>query len=217
MTTRKTLTLASGALVAGLFSVTASAAWDGLYLGATFGWVDADERWTSDENDDPVTATDDGSALGFLWGYNHQQDQLVIGVEADIAVHSASPDANDWGSAEIVSTDLESVAHFRTRVGYLLGENFLPYVSLGVAVARTDTRFIDDGFSSDQEQFDSVRAGLSYGFGLEWAASDRLHARLEFVRDEYSSESFGSYNVLGDSAFGKLETESFTLGLLYTF
>lgn len=210
MTTRKTATVAGTALLASLFSLNASAAWDGLYIGASFAWVDADEDWTSDENDDPVSASDSGSALGILWGYNFQKDQLVIGVEADIAATSADPGVSDWGSADFIGTDLEAVARLRTRVGFVIAQDFLPFVSLGVALAQTET-------SIDSERFDSVRTGLSYGFGVEWAASDSLRARFEVSRDEYSSEGFGSYNALGDSAFGSLDTENVSLGFIYAF
>lgn len=105
------------------------------------------------------------------------------------------------------------MTHLRSRFRYAFG-SFLPYVSLGVALASTDTSIFDHTLT---EATDSIRAGLSYGLGVEWAASEQLRARLEYVRDEYGSEGYGSYNALGDSVFGTLETDTFSLGLLYAF
>jgi outer membrane immunogenic protein len=106
------------------------------------------------------------------------------------------------------------VARLRTRVGFVIAQDFLPFVSLGVALAQTETTFSN---GSSRDRFDSVRTGLSLGFGVEWAASDSLRARLEVVQDDYGSEGFGAFDTLSDSAFGTLDTENVSLGFLYAF
>lgn len=174
--------LLTAALVAGLQASGAFAAdiddstpydWSGFYAGGHIG-----QSWAGGHYFvDPVgTFAFDADALrfGVLAGYNHMTDGILIGIEADISFGEA-----DDAFSVIDDFDIEPEATLRLRLGLPL-ERFLPYVTLGAALADADSSDVLFGNASE------LHLGLAAGAGIEFALTNAIA-----LRGEYLFETFG--------------------------
>jgi outer membrane immunogenic protein len=164
---------ASGAVAADM-DVSAPYDWSGFYVGGHIGQSWAEGHY----HVDPVgTFGFDADALrfGVLAGYNHVTDGILVGIEADISFGEA-----DDAFSVIDDFDIEPEATLRLRLGLPL-ERFLPYVTLGAAVADADAS--DVNFGNDSRQ----HLGFAAGAGFEFALTDAIR-----LRGEYLFESFGN-------------------------
>ena len=147
--------------------------WSGFYAGGHIDQSWADGRYYVD----PLgTYSFDADALrfGVLAGYNHVTDGVLVGIETDVSFGKA-------GAAFSVIDDfgIGPEASLRLRLG-LPQERFLPFVTLGAAFADADSR--DPMFGNDSE----LHLGLAAGAGLEFALTDAIA-----LRSEYLFETFG--------------------------
>lgn len=180
--------------------------WTGFYTGvhAGYGWADVDNRLLNDGIGDGLFDGNGRKPDGFFGGgqigYNYQfSNQVVLGVEADAAFASLK----DSGTA--ISGDLDgdfyryssetkinALGTVRARAGYAI-DRFLPYVTGGLAWANTRYTFNYDtsssalfGNYSDSQLF----TGWTVGAGLEYAVSDKVTAKIEYLYADLGSQDF---------------------------
>lgn len=229
--------------------------WSGAYLGASLGAAEGKGEMSTRASvggpNDYFTTTDpqqlrdagDGSVSqwnpsgGLFGGYGVQQGNLYWGVEASI--NSLSFDEARSESAVYLSVPTDSFTlrqsveadwqgTLRGRLG-LAQEQWLAYLTAGIAVTRLklDSRysdtFLDDG--RGQGSSEETKTGWVVGAGGEYALSERLSLRGEYLYADYGSVDT-SYAVTNPGNPGlssnirdkvDFKTQTVTLGLAYRF
>lgn len=173
--------------------------WSGLYVGAHAGYSEMRPHYS--EPDFPLAGlnpTMRGGLFGIYTGFNHQAGRVVLGIDADVGFGSVKRD-NDRGNPGNGYTAFKSdvAAHVRARAGYAIGRA-LPYVAGGLALANVTVRDTDPGCSRRT----TTRVGWTIGGGLDYAVTDNLVVRAEFLHDRYGRSTgtihcanFGTYTV----------------------
>ncbi len=162
--------------------------WTGPYVGihAGYGVPSFDGAFDTGElpTHEDVTYPDDIDADGFVGGgqvgYNHQIDNIVLGVEADISFTDFAGDTVD-DQSDIVEAKLDYLASLRARAGFAL-DNLLIFATGGVALAKGQFKVTDDAGDPDDEERFSEKInewGYVVGGGVEWAATEMVSLRVE--------------------------------------
>jgi outer membrane immunogenic protein len=158
--------------------------WDGFYAG-----VHGEYLWG-----EPVVTgifqTDsedfDGLAGGVTGGYNHVFDQFLLGVEADIALSEADGTAS-YFTTEGVNADLDWLSTIRGRLGFI-HEDLLFFVTGGLAMGGLEA----DVFGTSPSSLDKTAMGYAVGGGAEWALSDRMTVKAEYLYIDLAEEDLSS-------------------------
>jgi len=147
--------------------------WDGVSLGATFGWTNATVDFTDAFAAGTNTKDSTNSAQfgGFL-GYNTQWETLVLGIEGAYNRFNTLETSATSG-AQSASYKLVDYGTLRGRAGYAFGQ-FLPYAFLGGAIGRvnynTPSGVRDNAFTP----------GFEAGLGLDVAILPNVFVRAEY-------------------------------------
>jgi outer membrane immunogenic protein len=183
----------------------------------------------------------DGVVGGLYGGANFQMGGFVFGLDADytwsgvtgdvstnlVAVDTNTGLGTSLGSYADANLDVDWLAHVRGRIGYGW-DRFLIFAAGGLAVAGlgSDMSFnlIDGVEAAFNSSSDSI-TGWTVGGGIEWAFTDNLVVRAEYLYDQFDDVSFGSYAIYDSaidqtftsSASGDLSVNIFRVGLSYKF
>jgi outer membrane immunogenic protein len=184
--------------------------WTGFYVGANAGYawgqIDSTNLGVIPQFKDP-----DGFVGGGQIGYNYQIGQWVVGLEADFqgADLKATTGALNGFSA---SNELNWFGTVRGRVGYAF-DRFLPYVTGGFAYGQVKNKITAPTFVYSD---DNVQYGWTLGAGLEYAFTNNLSAKVEYLYVDLDKESL---NVPGGTFTSKVETKFSVVraGLNYKF
>jgi outer membrane immunogenic protein len=196
--------------------------WSGFYVGGNAGWVgsanrsvglagtDTDGGGFGAELADGSTPSSFGTRFsGFLGGaqvgYNWQMGTWLAGLEADIAWASAKTSTSQVNLPQppfpgrqtittTVSNKLDYLGTFRGRLGVLVSNPFLLYVTGGLAYGETEV-----GFSSVcpgcvparnlATTNSPTRAGWTLGAGGEWMFAQRWSAKAEYLYYDLGTNS----------------------------
>ena len=181
--------------------------WQGGYVGAYAGALLGEGSFTF-INETPVrgAAFLGGGALGYNWQWT---DKILLGAEADFGYRGPLNVANIAYTypSQVVAGVLGT---FRGRVGYLFAPRWLAYLTAGLAFG---TGFLSNNFISYAPftygvltNGTTVRAGWTAGAGFEYAWSDQLSFKGEYLYTSFESASVpyqafrGIYNVNVGSA-----------------
>jgi outer membrane immunogenic protein len=206
--------------------------WAGLYIGVTAGaasqFAQTHSSRTQFGGNDTDVVTPVSNSLtktGFIGGgqigYNFQSGTWVYGLEADISGLTGKPSLNSQavGKGVLATTinQIDWMATFRGRFGFVVAGDTLIYATGGLALARVNNSF---GYSSSSNSFvdNSVRTGLVGGIGFEHMFNQNWIVRLEALYADLGSKTVHSSNFTG----GKTTTFSnqvalIRLGLSYKF
>jgi outer membrane immunogenic protein len=203
-------TLLAGVLTAGLraggafaadMDVSAPYDWSGFYAGGHIG-----QSWAEGHYDVDAVGTfafeADALRFGVLGGYNYVTDGILVGIEADVSFGEA-----DDAFSVIDDFDIEPEATLRLRLGLPL-ERFLPYVTLGAALADADSSDVIFGNASE------LHFGLAAGAGFEFALTDAIA-----LRGEYLFETFGkaTYEIASFNDTAEWDEHILRAGVIYRF
>jgi outer membrane immunogenic protein len=158
--------------------------WTGVYAGVNAGY---DFGNTSNSAKGAIGSVRGGS-LGGTVGYNHQIQNFVIGAEGDLAA------ANINGSTALNSAKVRSIGTLRARAGFA-ADRALVYATAGYAGGQTK---IAIGAGSDSKWLN----GYAIGAGLEYAFTDNISAKAEYLYTDLQPKNYGLGSV--DSAGVKL-------------
>jgi outer membrane immunogenic protein len=203
--------------------VAAAYDWNGFYAGGHvgYGWGRFDHSLAGLGPDwaGPLPAflnthlspdLKDGSLLGGLsLGANLRQGRVVWGLEADISwtglkdsQQSSAPNPNNATVLHIFSseTKVDWLATLRARVGWLLNDQTLPYVTGGLAIGGVRSSstmiercngcgipFADIVFAGSSS---TTSVGWSLGGGFEYAFAPRWTLKAEYLHVDLGKESF---------------------------
>lgn len=200
--------------------------WAGLYIGVTAGGATQFAQTHSSANNGVATSpvsnslTKTGFIGGGQIGYNFQSGTWVYGLEADISglTGKASLNASQVIGKSIATTvnQIDWLATFRGRFGFVVAGDTLIYVTGGLALARVNNSF---GYGSGSSFVDdSVRAGPVGGIGFEHLINQNWIVRIEALYADLGQKTVHSTNYTG----GKTTTFSnqvalVRLGLSYKF
>jgi len=146
--------------------------WTGFYVGVNGGWGGG----TGGDFGSPS-----GGLIGGTVGYNYQIGQFVAGLEGDW----------DWADLNKSGADIlgpytnkvDSLATARARAGIAVDRALL-YVTAGYAGADVRTN-VPGVFSSTD-----WRNGGAFGGGIEYAFTNNISAKAEYIYAPFSSQSF---------------------------
>jgi len=136
--------------------------WTGFYAGLNAGW-----GWGANGNGD-------GGLVGGTLGYNWQMNNIVFGVETDLAWSGIDTDRRcRFGGGVSCEVNNDWFGTVRGRLGIAM-DRFMPYVTGGVAYGDVDARV--GRFSGSD-----TRAAWTLGGGVEFALAAPWTAKLEYL------------------------------------
>lgn len=166
--------------------------------------------------------------LGGYFGYNYQISKVVIGAEAGINAGIGDGQANFEGNIDLVPILRASNtynADIRGRFGYLVTDNVLLFATGGVAFSDYK---IDQPECSNCSGWGNTivasgnRVGYVVGGGMEYALSQNIHLKAEYLYSDFGSNS-ENYSEAHDSTVDtialstKYVTNQVRVGLSYNF
>lgn len=203
--------------------------WTGFYIGVNGGYGGGDFEHPFDVNlvdgDDSIPIANgslDVTAGGFVGGaqvgYNWQMNQWVFGAEADIQGSNMkgeiSLDANigGGGGTDIdaeAGTELDWFGTVRARVGFVPVERLLVYGTGGFAYGRTES-YVNASIGGGTVIDESVkhdRTGWTIGGGAEYAFTDHLSLKTEYLYTDLGTEKLFDFSALDDDLSGSLDSD----------
>jgi outer membrane immunogenic protein len=185
--------------------------WSGLFVGGHFGRI-----WGRSQVFDNGVLTEsgaptDGWVAGILAGSNWQTGPLVLGIEGDFGWSDAQghgdspppppppptpPPAIQHGPN---TYDLRWDSHFVGKAG-LASDRWLIFATGGLAIAgfRFQEGFVPPAPSANS--ISTTYVGFSVGAGVEYAFTQNLLGRLQYIYDDFGSKNYtavdgGTYRV----------------------
>ncbi len=179
--------------------------WTGAYVGANIGGDIANLSLPDYVGSGKSTAFTGGLQAGYLW----QVNQIVYGLEADVD-YGWNKRSNTFTATDDYSQKdtIDWSTSVRGRLGYAF-DRLLVYGTGGVTFANTKTRLTDTTASTSVSS-EGMRAGWTLGAGLEYAVTNNVS-----IRGEYLYTDYGHYNVVGQRH--SLNTDTFRVGVNYKF
>jgi outer membrane immunogenic protein len=191
--------------------------WTGFYIGAFAGgshgvWsADLDRNGNHGHSEQGA----DGAAFGGWAGYNFQlSNHIVIGAEVDIGKSSASQTNNIFDN-DTSRSEYGMFGSARGRVGYAF-DRLLVFGTAGVGFANISNDIQKGRNAGEQIVWDDqFRTGFVVGGGAEYAFTNSLIGRGEYLYTDYGSATL--YNADGNRADFKNEMHLLRAGLSYRF
>jgi outer membrane immunogenic protein len=163
-----------------------AAGYDGPYVGANVGYalgdvtIDDQDCWASCSSQ---TFSPNGITIGGVVGFNHQMGSTVIGIEGDYNwMNGDEHKITNWPSEH--RAKIKSYGSVRARAG-LTVDKTLVYATAGLGIID------QEAFAADQNSTHTVnthgfsdhstRVGLAAGAGAEFAVSDNVRLKLEYL------------------------------------
>lgn len=160
--------------------------WSGFYGGLHPGVHVANGTY-SDTGFAPaprITLTGSGLSGGVHFGYSSRIDRLVLGLEADLSVSSASRRLfNAFGLNETLSTSAPLFGSVRGRLGVAMDRTHL-YATTGVGFGLIRVASDVPG----TQRFSQTRTGFVIGAGLEHVLAPSWTMRIEYLYAQFGSQ-----------------------------
>lgn len=154
--------------------------WSGGYVGLDLGYgagnfVGCEE--CADSIIDAATLNLNGLAGGFHAGFNHQMNNLVLGVEGDV-MFTGWTDHNEPPNDEAQTGRIDLLASLRARAGVATDHSLL-YLTGGVAFGQAswEAEHFHSGGFSDSTTYNSI--GGVVGGGGEFMVAEDISLRIE--------------------------------------
>lgn len=175
--------------------------WTGMYVGVNAGYAwgetEATDQLASNgfpwnTLGDNFTADVDGFAGGAQAGYNFQANSMVFGIEADIGYL----DLNGTGTSSLssdthVTSDGGYYGTVRGRLGYA-ADRVLVYGTGGLIFGDLGSYVYDDvPVGSLTTEDAGTQLGWTAGGGVEWAMSQDISLRLQYLYYDLGKERVG--------------------------
>lgn len=162
--------------------------WTGFYLGIVGGYNWGKTDWTID-NIDVARFDANGGNIGGTVGYNYQfANNVVLGLETDLAWSGAKDDIRCFGVDVSCETQSQWIGTLRPRLGYAF-DRFLPYITGGAAYGNVKLSAHDD-VTGDTFSDSSTRFGWAAGVGVEYAFTDQFTAKLEYMHTDLGRDDY---------------------------
>ncbi|HEV7256019.1 MAG TPA: outer membrane protein [Mesorhizobium sp.] len=168
--------------------------WTGFYVGlhAGYGFGDTeteyyigDDAFGNTAGFEPNQDYDiDGFLGGVQVGYNHQINNLVLGVEADFSFSNIEGESGDIFTTPgqeggFYTTDVDWFGTVRGRLGFAV-DRTLFYGTGGFAYGQVENSVVDF-FEPGAVSEDDVSTGWTAGGGVEHAFTDNVTVKVEYL------------------------------------
>jgi opacity protein-like surface antigen len=183
--------------------------WTGFYIGGQAGYAYGDNHGAYNFStpdgvvaDGALTHDAQGVIFGAHVGYNHQFDNIVVGIEGSVdgtnlnereTIGGSDANGDQGVLSSFVQSDIQGAV--RARAGYAIGR-LLPFAAGGLAIGHfgaqsalasaNNANFAFDGFATKGLQW-TTRVGWTVGGGVEWAVNNNWS-----IRGEYRYSDFGN-------------------------
>ena len=172
--------------------------WSGVYVGAHAGYIFGRSRVFENNILTEAGAPTEGGVGGLLAGYNWQSGALVLGIEGDfgwanaIGHGTAPPDPTPPPPPPQPGPNTYRLAwdsHVIGRLGYASG-HWLIFATGGLSIA--DFRFQEGVVpgAAPRPATSATFTGYSVGAGVEYAFTQNLLGRVQYIYDDFGSRSF---------------------------
>lgn len=170
--------------------------WTGFYVGGHAGYFWGRTRVEEDGVVTEPNAKTNGFVGGVLGGYNWQTGPVVLGIEGDFGWSNAHGTGTVTPPAPTVITtqlpnqyDVNWTSHVRGRLGYA-ADRWLFFVAGGLAIA--DFNFQEGATITTiiPAQVGATFVGWSIGGGIEYAITQNILARAEFLYDNFGHKDY---------------------------
>jgi outer membrane immunogenic protein len=182
--------------------------WSGPYIGLHAGYLWGDVDVDEDEVPAASGGNIDGFVGGVLAGFNYQWDPLVLGIEGDFGFTDVDGNGVAAPPDDDFSYELNWNAHVRGRLGFAL-DRILIFAAGGLAIADLDI---------DQDEPTQTKGTTYYGYsiggGIDYALTDEIIVRAEYLHDEYDEED---YSENGEDYTADLTTDTVRGALIWKF
>lgn len=174
------------ALMSGLFLGHAAEAqsthdWTGFHAGAMAGYGEVKPKSNAFNLIQPNA---DDAVYGVFLGYDYQfNNRFLVGVEADWAFSDMSSTVPCFNPAFTCNAGIDSMATIRARAGMTFNRT-LVYATAGYAQIDY-SGFTRNAVATFADSSDI--GGWTYGLGLEYAVTDRIHVGAEARWAEFDS------------------------------
>lgn len=164
--------------------------WTGLHVGAFGAASCVKASYVSTTGDGPFNMGGCTGMGGLLAGMDYQIDRIVVGVEGDYG-WSFSHRVASVGFTEDTDYDLRALATLRARLGYLVHNDLLLYMTGGAAWMSTKFHGLVGAAPNITAAADSAwLLGWVIGAGMETALSENLHLRAEYLYGRFKSHDY---------------------------
>jgi outer membrane immunogenic protein len=187
--------------------------WTGFYIGLNAGYNWSDNKSTVTFNPSAAIPAATGVALlpgrfntggdGFIGGgqigYNYQMGQFVVGLEADISfldnkknASFVSPLVGNFVGVSSAQSELEYLGTVRGRLGFAF-DRALVYATGGLAYGeiKSNTAFtVNNGTLNWAGSKSDTRTGYAVGGGIEYAFTNNLSAKVEYLYYDLGKYSY---------------------------
>ena len=162
--------------------------WTGVYAGVNFGYGAGKFKGTNGG----TFGSPDGGVFGATLGYNYQVGQALFGLEGDYSYNGAKntngvPGLGLRPGAATATGKASDLLTARARLGYSVDRALL-FVTGGYAGATVKTSVVDPtipaSFSSS-----GWRNGYALGAGLEYAFTQNISAKAEYLYANFGSKT----------------------------
>jgi outer membrane immunogenic protein len=162
--------------------------WGGFYAGAHVGYLWGSSTVIDNGVVAEANAPTNGIVGGVLGGYNWQQGAFVFGVEGDFGWSNAHGNgAPAPPTTESYLYDVKWTSHVRGRAGYATGP-WLLFAAGGLALADFNLTMLESGMNNCS--WGGTYAGWSIGGGADYAFSNRISGRVEYLYDDFGKKTY---------------------------
>ncbi len=181
--------------------------WTGFYVGVSGGYVFEPGNSTFNGFAPALALTgnrfdtlSDGFILGGTIGYNYQiNPNFVVGLEADLSYTDVGKSVTN--GFVTISQDMTYLGTVRGRLG-LTFDRFMIYGTGGLAFANIESSTTINGLGNLYTgKKDDMRAGYTIGGGVEYAFTNNLSAKVEYLYYDLGTNNYNSTLVSG-AGFG---------------
>jgi outer membrane immunogenic protein len=149
----------------------AYSSWTGVYVGINGGYGFGKSNWDVPAG---TSISPKGPVVGATLGYNFQTGTWVWGIEGDLDYAALKGSATcGGGSCETKDSWLGTV---RGRLGYAGWNNWLPYITGGLAMGDIKASSTATGLTASK-----TRLGWTLGLGVEYAMMTNWSVKLEYL------------------------------------
>ena len=238
MKNTKKIALGIVSATAGLASASVYAAdgntWTGFNVSGGVGYTNLDSKETTHagSSDGDYTADFSGThskskltgKLGI--GYDSKlAEKMVVGVFADVNLGSLKTKSDQaWENGNYTlttTTKVKDAFSLGAKLGYLLSDNDLLYVTGGASRAKIKTNFDSEGNYNGPWVMSSnkTKTGAFVGLGLEHKINQNISVVGDYRLTNYGSVKTENFGYYGDAQTHKadVKTENLSLNLKYTF
>ncbi len=154
--------------------------WTGFYIGVNGGFGFSSTGPSS-------FGHIDGGLVGGTAGYNYQIGQFVVGAEGDFGWDGATASRGFTGPA-YTKTRLTDLMTIRGRVGYATDRALL-FATGGYAGGSINAKLIDAALPVGSQYYtaDSWHSGYTVGAGIEYAFTNTISAKAEYLYTDLGS------------------------------